>query len=122
MHSVARTALHGHTHDNKSTVGPYKVITSSQSLLMVQLPPQQTIQALGGSLRRSVMILPHIGSHTSVHSVVRLALHGPTHGNTSKAGLYKVVTSSQSLLIVQFPPQQSHPDLRWFLGPRCDSA
>ena len=74
---------------------------------MVQLPPQQTIQALGGSLRRSVMILPHIGSHTSVHSVVRLALHGPTYGNTSTAGLYKVVTSSQSLLIVQFTPKQS---------------
>ena len=72
MHSVARTALHGHTHDNTSTVGPYKVITSSQSLLMVQLPPQQTIQALGGSLRRSV-ILPHVGPHISVHSVVRTA-------------------------------------------------
>ena len=43
--------------------------------------------------------------HTWVHIIVRMPFQGPTHGNISALGPHQFLTSTQSLVMVQLPPQ-----------------
>ena len=109
MHKVVRTAIHAPTHGYTFIhhMVYAKVFPNIQSLHMVCLPPQLIIYGISGFQSQYVILAYDARAVVGAWCGARTALHGPIHGYASllEPSSKVFLTSSQSLLMVQFLPQ-----------------